>query len=142
MMMDEKLIFSDGQAETTVAAHNSTNVVDQGTGYDAFGNALIADAGSGGRIWLNVVVTETVTSEGAATVTFKLQESADNSSFSDTILVTGTVAKATLTAGHTVIKAPLPSGLKRYLRMEYTIGTAALTAGKFTACLSMQPDAD
>ncbi len=140
MMMDEKLIFSDAQAETTVAEHDSTNVIDQGAGTDAFGNALIADAGSGGDIWLNVVVTEAVTSGGSATVQFKLEQSTDNSTFTDSILITAAIAKTTLAAGYTVIKAPLPSGLNRYLKMTYTIGTAALTAGKFTAYLSMQPD--
>jgi hypothetical protein len=139
MIMDEKLIFSDAQAETTVAEHDSTNVIDQGAGTDAFGNALIADAGSGGDIWLNVVVIEAVVGT-SSTVQFKLEHSTDNATFADSILVTAAIAEATLVAGYTVIKAPLPSGLNRYLKMTYTIGTAVLTAGKFTAYLSMQPD--
>jgi hypothetical protein len=132
-IIDTRLMYSDDQVETTAAAHDSTNTLDLGAGYDAFGNALVADwARAGTDLFLTVLVTEAVTSGGAATVLFDLQDSADNSSFSS-VKATSAIAKATLVAGYVAIKIALPKGLRRYSKIIYTIGTAALTAGKFSA---------
>ena len=87
-------------------------------------------------LWLVVAVQTTVTSDGNATVTFALQtDSAVNFATAETLLATAAIAKASLTAGTQVIRARIPMGCKRYLRVLYTIGTAVLTAGKFDAYL-------
>ena len=44
---------------------------------------------------------------------------------------------ASLTAGANLWQTPLPAGLKRYTRVAWRVGTAALTAGKFTAFYSL-----
>jgi hypothetical protein len=122
MIIDKQLELSLAQAPTT-GSTDSTNVIDQG----AAGNA--ADA-----LWLVIRVATTVTSAGAATVNFKLQTSADNSSYSS-LFETGAIGKATLTAGYIAAKVRVPVGALRYLKVVYTVGTADLTAGAFDAVL-------
>lgn len=125
---DALLTFSDEQAETTVAAHDSTNNVDLA--------GVAKDMGPGEELYLVIVVTEAVTSGGAATVQFAVQDSADDSSYAALAPVpldTGAVGKATLTLGYEVMRIALPNSLQRYLKIVYTIGTAVLTAGKFSA---------
>lgn len=140
MQIDQKIILSEDQAFTTVGTTDGTDVLNMGSGYDAFGAAAAADPSALGRMWLNIFVTEAVTSDGAATVAFKLQDSADGSSWADTALSVAAIGKASLTAGTKVLQVPLPAGLRQYLKVVYTVGTAALTAGKFSAFLSNTPD--
>jgi hypothetical protein len=130
MIIDSYNEFSDAQAETTVAAHASTNVIDLG----AAGDAEVR------RLRLHILTQTAVTSDGAATVQFKL-ETDDNASFSSatTLWDSGAIGKATLVQGYRPTGQaglPLPSGCERYLRVTYTIATAALTAGKFDAYLA------
>ena len=78
-----------------------------------------------------ITVDETATASGSATVTFSLQDSADNSTFSD-VSVTAAIAKASLVAGAQFI-IPMPTKHRRYVRAYYTVATGPLTAGKFSA---------
>lgn len=135
-VLDQNLVLSDAQAETTVAAHDSDNVIDMGAGYDEWGNAKIADYGEATKApWLHVRVNTTFTSGGSATLTAALQDSADNSSFAaaSPAVSSGSVAVADLSAGTSLIRMPLPPNLRRYVKLVYTIGTAAMTAGKLDA---------
>jgi hypothetical protein len=126
MLIDSLLEMSDEQAPTTVTAHASTDVLDLKTAADILANELM----------LVVTVNEAVTSDGAATVAFAFETSdVENFASYDTLINTGAVAKATLVAGYYAIRAKVGVGLKRYCRVKYTIGTAALTAGKFSAAL-------
>jgi hypothetical protein len=125
MILDKELVFSDAQDETTVAAHASDNIIDLTTAGDALDS-----------LWLVVAVQTTVTSDGNATVTFALQTDSDSAfGTAETLLATAAIGKASLTAGTQVIRARIPMGCKRHLRVLYTIGTAVLTAGKFDAYL-------
>lgn len=134
MYLDQELLFSDAQAATTAAATPSTNVVDLG--------AAGRDIGAGEPLWLFVSIDTSVTSAGAATVTFALQtDDAANFGSAVTLYTTGAIGKATLVAGHVPVKMRVPLGVKRYLRMLYTIGTADLTAGAWTAGLVKDVDA-
>lgn len=121
MFIDKNLQVSNAQAVTSTAA--STDVIDFGqtnpnTGLDGHSNMVIT-------------VDESATASGAATVTFAVQDSADNSSFSD-VVVTAAIGKATLVAGYQHV-IPMPTKLRRYCRVNYTVGTGPLTAGKFSA---------
>lgn len=127
-MRDKPLIFSDEQAVTDVGANPSSDSLDLTT--------ELADVGVGTPVFLNIEVHTTVTSGGSATVAFSLQHSTDNSSFA-TKFITDAIGKASLTAGKRIIRTPLPAGLSRYVRVAYTVGTAALTAGKFNAYLDL-----
>lgn len=132
---DLKLTFSDGQAETTAAAHDSDNVIDFGSGYDEWKAARIADYGEQDALWLHVRVSTAFTSDGSATLTVALQDSTDNSTFAATTpaLTTTAVAVASLAAGYSLLKVALPMNLDRYAKLVYTIGTAAMTAGALDA---------
>jgi len=132
VILDKNLEFSDAQAETTQAAHDSTTVLDLGV--------AAPNIGAGTPVWLVIRVNEAVTSDGSATVTFDVQDSANNSAFASIGLLTGAIAKATLVAGYVVMKVPLPASIRRYVKIVYTIGTAALTAGKFDAFLTLDPE--
>ena len=47
------------------------------------------------------------------------------------------IGKADLTAGKQAAVLKLPSNLRRYIRVYYTVGTGPLTAGKFSAQIVM-----
>jgi hypothetical protein len=134
MLRDAQLAFSDSQAPTAVATTASTNIIDTL-------NPAPADAGIGEEMWLVVQVMTTATSGGAATLAVVLQTD-DNSSFSSaaTLYTSSTYALASLTAGTFLVRIRLPQACERYLRVGYTIGTAVLTAGAFSAYLTRNVD--
>ena len=120
MYIDKNLQVSNEQAVTASAA--STDVIDFGQGNP---DAGMAD------LYAVITTDEAAAAAGAATVTFSVQDSADNSTFAD-VAVTVAIAKATLVAGYQHV-IPLPTKLRRYCRVYYTVGTGPLTAGKFSA---------
>jgi len=121
MIIDKLLQVSDAQAVTASAA--STDVID-------FGQAN-PNSGINQITTLAITVDETATAAGAATVTFSVQDSADNSSFAD-VAVTAATGKAALPAGAQVL-IQMPVVHRRYVRAYYTVATGPLTAGKFSA---------
>lgn len=132
MMYDKLLTFGTDQAVTSSAA--STDIIDLGA---------VRDLGNGEPLELVILVTETVTASGAATVTFAF-ETDDNSGFSSaaTLATTSAIGKASLTAGVEVLRVKVPLGVERYLRINYTVATGPLTAGKFTAFLCEERQAN
>lgn len=121
MIIDKLLQVSDAQAVTASAA--STDVID-------FGQAN-PNSGINQITTLAITVDETATAAGAATVTFSVQDSADNSSFAD-VAVTAATGKAALPAGAQVL-IQMPVVHRRYVRAYYTVATGPLSAGKFSA---------
>jgi hypothetical protein len=121
------MLLSDGQAVTATA--NSTNIVDTGAA---------RDPGAGESLTFVVEVTTAVTASGGATVTFTLESATEPTFASPTQLFsTGPVAKTVLTLGAKPVVAAVPPGAQRYLRVVYTVATGPLTAGAFTAGLSL-----
>ena len=90
---------------------------------------------TGENLWINAVVDTTATSGGAATMQAVLQDSADGSTFAD-VLAGPVVALASITAGAVLLQVQPPVGMRRYFRIAWRVGTAVLTAGKFTAYVS------
>lgn len=121
MIIDKALQVSSAQAVTSSAA--STDVID-------FGQTN-PNTGMDDRSSMVITVSESAAASGAATVTFSIQDSADNSTFAD-VAVTAAIGKASLTAGQQIV-IPMPVKLRRYCRAYYTVGTGPLTAGKFSA---------
>ena len=121
MIIDKLLQVSDAQAVTASAA--STDVIDFGQANPNSGINQITS--------LAITVDETATAAGAATVTFSVQDSADNSSFAD-VAVTAATGKAALPAGAQVL-IQMPVVHRRYVRAYYTVASGPLTAGKFSA---------
>ena len=121
MFIDKVLQVSNEQAVTVSAA--STDSID-------FGQSN-PNVGLDDRSNMVITVDESAAAAGAATVTFSVQDSADNATFAD-VAVTAAIGKASLAAGQQVV-IPMPTKLRRYCRVYYTIGTGPLTAGKFSA---------
>ena len=121
MYIDKLLQVSNEQAVTSTAA--STDVID-------FGQTN-PNVGMDDQSKMVITVDEAATASGSATVTFAVQDSADNSSFAD-VAVTAAIGKATLVAGYQLV-IPMPTKLRRYCRVNYTVATGPLTAGKFSA---------
>jgi hypothetical protein len=121
MFIDKALQVSNEQAVTVSAA--STDSID-------FGQPN-PNVGLDDRSNMVITVDESAAASGAATVTFSVQDSADNATFAD-VAVTAAIGKANLAAGQQVV-IPMPTKLRRYCRVYYTVGTGPLTAGKFSA---------
>ena len=131
MILDKNLEFSDAQAETTTATHASTNDIDLEVAGDATK-----------ELYLIVGVHTAPTSSGSATINIQLITSASaNMSEPVTLWETGAVAynNAIFALGKSFV-VRMPQGAKRYLRVNYIIAGAALTAGKFNAFLTPTPD--
>lgn len=129
MITDKLNTFSNGQAVTATAA--STDVIDLGP--LTHGNTR-RDIGAGEPIYLVVAALTTATAGGAATTNIQLQTSDDNSAWV-TLFDSGSLALSALTAGARPVQVAVPRGVRRYLRVNYVIGTGPLTAGSFFAGL-------
>ena len=119
-ILDGDNVLSYAQAETTATDHDSTNVIDLGAAHVGHNQKVI------------VTVKDAVTSDGSATVTFAVK-TGSTTACSTTLFTVSEVAKATLVAGYRVMEFTLPWNVGRYLKLVYTIGTAALTGGSFNA---------
>lgn len=123
MWIDKQLLLANNQAPTNIGDTDTENVID-----------LVKRGGANNVLAAFVLVTESVASSGAATVQFTLKHSNDGSNWT-TIATTAAIAKGSLTAGTVMLAACLPKDLYRYVKGTFTIGTAALTAGKFHVSL-------
>lgn len=121
----------------TTAAAVVGNVIDLGNTSNFPGNS---------DIWCVIKVQTSVTSDGSATVQFKLNSStlvALTGGTTTTHFDSGALAKTTLVAGYTVAAFKLPRGTyQRYLGIFQTNATAELTAGKIDAYLTIDPPSD
>ena len=128
-MLDANTKLSIAQAVTSTGDTASTNIYDTGS-------ANSSDIGLNDNLWINVVTDTTATSGGSATVQAVLQDSADGTTFAD-VLAGPVVPVASVVQGTALLQACPPLGLRRYFRVVYRVATAALTAGKFTAFVSL-----
>lgn len=131
MILDRDLLFSDAQAETTIATHVSTYDVD------------IAEPGDAEKeLHFVAKVNDTVTSGGAATVQVQLITD-DDVAFGSPVTVfdSGEIALADLVSGYQFFLHRLPKNvMQRYSRVLIIIGTAVLTAGSIDAFFAMDVD--
>jgi hypothetical protein len=127
MIIDKLLEFSTAQALTESAA--SEDHVDTLAAGSAYGNEL----------WLVVRVGTALNSTGDnATLTISLQ-SDSASDFSTTLkthVSSGAIAEASCTGNTIIWKTKIPTGLQRYLRLYYTVGTENFTSGTIDAFLT------
>jgi hypothetical protein len=127
---DSELQFSIAQTVTATGDTASTNVYDNG-GANGQGD----NGQTGENLWINAVINTTATSGGSATIQAVLQDSADNSTFAD-VIAGPAVAVASAVAGLSLLQVQPPTGMRRYWRIAWRIGTAVLTAGKFDGYVS------
>ena len=124
MIIDKALELADKQSLTAAAA--STNTIDFGTDKPDpnldFGNGRLA-------------CVFTVNADVTGDVIFKLQDSADNSSWAD-IAATAPATHKSPVAGTKVV-LPIPAHVRRYLRANFAADTATsattISAGKVSA---------
>lgn len=128
-MLDNSLKLATAQAVTSTGDTASSNVYDNGSANSA-DNSM-----TGENLWINAVVDTTPTSSGSATIQAVLQDSADNSTFAD-VVAGPAIAYGSAPAGTVLLQVQPPTGMRRYFRVVWRVGTAALTAGKFTAYVS------
>ncbi|KPU94704.1 hypothetical protein APR50_10500 [Variovorax paradoxus] len=131
MILDNQAIYANAQAITSTGDTASTNSYDHGPG----------NSGPGaGDLWLVVKTNAAFTSGGAGTLQAVLQDSADNSSFTDVLVVTPALALAALGANKTIAQVRFPGNLRRYTRVAWRVGTAAMTAGTASAFVVLDTD--
>ncbi len=119
MIIDRDFMFANA---LDVKASANSEVLDMGADGDAIGQELT---------FHNVVNTDFA---GLTSLTIKIQTSADNSAWSDAV-ISPAIPAAALTAGADVFQVRLPKGLKRYVRVAYTVAGTG-TAGAITSFAS------
>ncbi len=142
MIMDDRLEFADAAALSLAApaTHLLGDVVDL---------SVVRDIGVGNKdLYLVIQVDTTVTGGGGCTVQFFLaSDDAAAIAVDGSASVHGStlaIAVATLVAGYQIyIPVPRQGGTpyERYLGVIYTVGAAAVTAGKVNAFLTLSPPA-
>jgi hypothetical protein len=149
MLIDKLEVLSDEQALTATAI--STYVYDTLPNGGAINSGdtggptanTTTNYGAGKPKYLFIWVHTTLDSSGeAATLIASLESSADTSNGTPTVhWASALIAEATLAAGYWVAKGiALPPGTyKRYLAVNYTVGTESFTSGKVSAWLSDTP---
>ncbi len=137
IVMDAKLVLSSGQIiASTATTFDSETILD-------FGKAD-PNLGVGSPLWLAVVVQTACAGASGSTFLVTARDAADGSTFS--VLFGTSIGTAagfagaatsifTIAAGTKLINQPLPAKMRRYLKLTYTIGTTALSAGNFDAYL-------
>ena len=119
MIIDRELLFSK---EQEVLASGDSAVIDLGEAGDAIGQELT---------FHTIVNTKFA---GLTSLTVAVQTSADGAAFTDAVL-SPAIPAADLTVGKDAFCVRVPKGLKRFVRLAYTVkGTG--TAGKLTAFAS------
>jgi hypothetical protein len=126
-MRDLQNTYSDAQALTSTGNTDSTNIINQLAAGDTFDAPFIRlkvnttfTSGGSGTLAANLI-TDSDPAFGVAPVTYPL--------FSTTALTS-------LTAGKVLYQGRLPIGMKQYHKVQWVVGTAAMTAGKVDAFLT------
>lgn len=119
MLLDQKNVFSNGQAITADAV--STNVIDLGKDGLAPGNPL------------SVIAQVTEAFNTLTSLTVQVQSSVDEAFTSPITHQSVTIALANLTLGKRVDLGSLLDGTKRYVRLNYDVTGTNPTLGKVTA---------
>lgn len=136
---------TDSLAQTT-GTYNASNILDLGL------SGLPTSAGGGGardigvgddpQLKLSAIITQTVTSGGAATLQVQLQGAPDNGSGAPgsytTMWTSPTFALAALIQGAQLANVGMPRDLweqvnPRFLQLQFIIGGATMTAGLIEA---------
>lgn len=121
MLLDKENLFSEKQAVTSTEV--SDNAIDLGS----------AGAGTGNAVKVLCQVTKSYT--GTGTLAVALETAVDEAFTSPvTLALTEAVAGADLKAGYRFPLSLPESGVKRYLRLGYTV-SGTLGAGEITAGL-------
>ena len=134
MLIDKQNQFSadNGDSPTSTGSTASTNIVDLGIARDIGG--AVTD-----QLMLLCEVVTAFTSGGGATMQVQFQTAPDNGSGSPgtwaTLAQSDVIPVASLVQGYKYLPGELPGPTQRFLRLNYVIATAAMTAGVLKAAL-------
>ena len=134
MLIDKQNQFSAdaGDSPTSTGSTASTNIIDLGLAHDIGG--AVTD-----QLMLLCQVATAFTSGGSGTLQVQFQTAPDNGSGApgawSTLSQSDAIAVASLTQGYKFLPGELPGGTQRFVRLNYVIGTAAMTAGVLKAAL-------
>lgn len=120
MLFDAKLLLSNKQAITATAA--STDVIDTGQ---------TKDVGKGGDIPLCIQVTEAF--NNLTSLTIEIQTATDSAFTTPISLAQMVIPAVSLKAGYQAPIITIPQGMKRYIRLNYTVTGTAPTTGRVMA---------
>ena len=140
MLLDSSNQFSANQAVTALGSTASTNIIDLGIARD-IGDAVTSS------LYLLCQVATAFASGGSATLQVQVQSAPDNGSGLpgtwSTIEQSDAIPVASLVQGYKFLPGELPGGTQRFVRLNYAIGTAVMTAGTlkaaFVPSLDVQP---
>jgi hypothetical protein len=129
MLIDKQNQFSAdaGDSPASTGSTASTNVIDLGVARDIGG--AVTD-----QLMLLCEVVTAFISGGSATLQVQFQTSPDNSAWS-TLAQSDAIPVASLVQGYKFLPNEVPGGTSRYLRLNYVVGTAAMTGGVLKARL-------
>jgi hypothetical protein len=134
MLIDKLNQFSAdaGDTPTSTGSTASTNIIDLGVARDIGG--AVTD-----QLMFLCEVVAAFTSGGSATLQVQFQTAPDNGSGAPGAWVTlsqsDAIAVAALVQGYKFLQGELPGPTQRFLRLNYVVGTAAMTAGALKAAL-------
>lgn len=137
MILDSQNLF-DTSSTALTSTRQSTNIIDL---------SVARDMGIGDDPALKVRVQTGSTafaSTGSSTLVIAVQGSTDNSTW-DTYQSSPSIAKASMAANTVLWDINLPRPFlgfsrPRYLRLNFTVGTADFTAGGLTAWMNLDND--
>ena len=142
MLIDKQNQFSadTGDSPTSIGSTASTNIIDLGIARDIGG--AVTD-----QLMLLCQVTTAFTSGGSATLQVQFQTAPDNGSGLpgswSTLAQSDVIPVASLVQSYKFLPSEVPGGTLLFIRLNYVIGTAAMTAGTLKAALvpslDMQP---
>ena len=133
MLLDSSNQFSASQEPTSIGLTASTNIIDLGIARD-IGDAVTAS------LYLLCQVATAFTSGGSATLQVQVQSAPDNNGVPgtwSTIEQSDAIPVASLVQGYKFLPGAMVSPVTpgRFLRLNYIVGTAAMTGGAITAAL-------
>ena len=126
-MLDAKLILCTDQALGDEGNVVSENIIDLGANETALGEEE--------NLRIRVEMSETATSEGAATLLMRAVSEVDETIDGDSVefATTPALGKSTLVAGYCIMDVGLPVNHNRYIALYWTVGTADFGNGKVNA---------
>lgn len=141
MYVDNEILLASAWSPTATGDNISTNTYDTNPLGNNINTNTGREIGAGEPLFFYFLVTASVTSAGAATVSFQfVTDSTSAISTPNILMQTGLIPKATLiTSAWGALALPrgrvITSVYKRYIGADANIGTAVLTAGTFYVAL-------
>ncbi len=138
MITDNALRF--GTNQTMAGTANGT--VDLDLGGSTISGGTYGDPGYGSTLNLYVISTAAATGSTAGNTTITLL-TADDTAFTvnaATLITSAALANTGLTAGNLLLFVPVPQGLRRYVRITFTIAGGNPTTTSITSGLAQIGD--